>query len=274
MVRSIGLIGDAIDQVVSTGLALRNTTEPAVFMFHSIPRPDTAHRNDPTPKHSYAVFENFLKWLQQTARIVPVAELMNSGGLLKAPAAPQLAALTFDDGHLDNYCNAYPLLRSLGLPATFYIPSGLIGRPLGMTAAMIREVSENGICIGSHSVTYPILSRLNAEQLHVELKDSKSALEDMTGSPCRDLAYPFGRYNALVKEIAAESGYEYCLGASPKESPRDRWALPRLGIPETLSTRRYAIAIRDAQVWRRQAKRLPIVASLMRFRNATSIGAV
>ncbi|MGY3038762.1 peptidoglycan/xylan/chitin deacetylase (PgdA/CDA1 family) [Rhodanobacter sp. TND4EL1] len=60
-------------------------------------------------------------------RLGDVAAMLDAG----KPLPPDAVVVTFDDGYDDNYRNAYPILRELGIPATFFVSTGHIdsGRP-------------------------------------------------------------------------------------------------------------------------------------------------
>jgi peptidoglycan/xylan/chitin deacetylase (PgdA/CDA1 family) len=78
-----------------------------------------------TPRREAATLERQLRWLRRRFDIVPLH------ALARAAAAGEVGrklALTFDDGLRSNIEIAYPLLRSLGLPATFFVCPGLVDR--------------------------------------------------------------------------------------------------------------------------------------------------
>ena len=75
-------------------------------------------------------FENHLQFVKRHFLVVSLAEGVN---LLEQrrgkndPGERPLCAITFDDGWRDVYENAYPLLRSHGMAATVFLPTGFIG---------------------------------------------------------------------------------------------------------------------------------------------------
>ncbi len=74
--------------------------------------------------------ENFqyqLNHLKNHFDVVSVDELVAT--LKTGRLNGNLAAITFDDGFIDNYTNAAPLLEWFELPATFYLTSGAIRSP-------------------------------------------------------------------------------------------------------------------------------------------------
>ncbi len=80
-----------------------------------------------------------------------------------------------------------------------------------MTWDQAREVSRNGISIGSHTHTHRVLARLDEESQRWELRESKVALEKHLGQAVNTIAYPVGRYGnftSATMRIAAECGYK------------------------------------------------------------------
>jgi peptidoglycan/xylan/chitin deacetylase (PgdA/CDA1 family) len=95
-----------------------------VLMYHGIPQP------------SAAVFERQMRFLRRQFDVVPLAELVPP----TRPASGRMkVALTFDDGLRNNVTVAYPILRKLGLPATFFVCPQLIDRGMWLWNHQARQ---------------------------------------------------------------------------------------------------------------------------------------
>ena len=96
-----------------------------MFMFHRIlPKGERCY--DPEMVTSTDAFESFLNWLVENYRVVPLDELVAQREKSANHKRP-LCAITFDDGWVDNYLHAFPLLRRRLLPATIFLPLRFIG---------------------------------------------------------------------------------------------------------------------------------------------------
>lgn len=131
--------------------------------------------------------------------------------------AGRTATLTFDDGYVDNLA-ACEELQKRGMRATWFIVSGSIGqppawpddgRPTGrlLNADELREMQENGMEIGSHTVNHVRLPDVDDDRLIQELTQSKATLEDLLGSPVSSLAYPYGAWDTHCAAAAKQAGY-------------------------------------------------------------------
>lgn len=81
-----------------------------------------------------------------------------------------------------------------------------------LTWEQVKEMSASNIEFGSHSVTHPIFSNLDDDELYYEIEHSKNVLEDQLAKPCQVLAYPVGGKNAFDKralKMAEQCGYEF-----------------------------------------------------------------
>jgi peptidoglycan/xylan/chitin deacetylase (PgdA/CDA1 family) len=124
--------------------------------------------------------------------------------------------LTFDDGLECVYTHALPVMEEYGQKSMIFCVAGFIGRKSSwdvyseqshLTSNQIREISQLGHEIGSHTQTHANLVFLNDKDLSSELHDSKKILEDITGKSVTSLSFPHGSWNKRVWDKAQEIGY-------------------------------------------------------------------
>lgn len=94
-------------------------------MLHRV-LPDLSACYDPEMAVSTARFAEFLDWLAADYEVVPLAQLQARLRQQRTRARP-LCALTFDDGWLDTYTEAFPLWRRHQFPVTVFLPTAFVG---------------------------------------------------------------------------------------------------------------------------------------------------
>jgi peptidoglycan/xylan/chitin deacetylase (PgdA/CDA1 family) len=230
-----------------------------------------------------AIFETQMSVLSKYFNVLPLEELVQRAKKNNLPN--NAVAITFDDGYRDNYENAFPILKRLGLPATIFLTTGPLEaaaplwhdlvfdafkrtRETSMSiekttyslrtagekdAALkalrrylrkltpkerdnyirqvrgdlgifdqscvgneklrwceIREMSNERIGFGAHTVSHPILTRLSTEEARYEITVSKDTIEKQLGVEVRAFAYPNGTrddFNESLKRALREAGF-------------------------------------------------------------------
>lgn len=157
-------------------------------------------------------------------------------------AAPQKAVvLTFDDGYIDFYYNAFPILRRFNFHAVSFIPTGLIGGSYYMNWDQIKEIQASGlVTFESHSVTHANLASLNYDALLKQLTDSKNVLSSQTGYPVNFIAYPYGTSNALVYSAVRKAGYVGGVGTWYGKVSAPGINMPRIKVSGFWSIKEFA----------------------------------
>lgn len=209
---------------------------PVVLVYHAVGDVDPA--DDPrmlvtAPR----LLDAHVRMLRRRGyRFLTAEELLDEAGGTKP--SRRTAVLTFDDGWLDGLTLVAPLLRRLGVRATFYLCPGRLGgdheRVRGAAARLVdataaRQLLDQGMELGSHTMSHPDLRKLDDAGLAQELIDSKEAIEALTGRRCRTLAYPFGLFDERVERAVEAAGYELALTWQP--GPWRHLATPRLPAP-------------------------------------------
>lgn len=179
-----------------------------ILMFHHVGDPpagaDEIRRGLTVSASDFEAMMSFLK----QADYSPVSEKQLFKALFSGEALPpNPVMLTLDDGYLDNYSVAAPILEKYGFPATFYVISEKVGTAEYMNWDQVAGLDSKGMDVGSHTSTHADLTTLSGTELNHELKDSAAALEAHLGHPVYWLCYPAGKYDTDVMLYAKESGY-------------------------------------------------------------------
>ena len=172
-------------------------------------------------------FVDQVRWLDRTGfEAVTLSEVLDSwfaGGTLP----PKPVVLTFDDGYVSQYENAFPVMRRLGWPGVL----NLKALDSDIYDRQVEEMARAGWQIASHSVTHPDLPSLTDSQLAEEMTESRRLLEEEFGISVTDFCYPAGRYDERVIAAVRKAGYRSATSTEPGLArPSDRWSLDRIRI--------------------------------------------
>ena len=186
-------------------------------------------------------FAEQMAWLEENGyRTITASELADAlEGKGTLPEKPVL--ITFDDGYIDNYECAFPILRKHNMKAiVFLIPDYVGAYPNYLTWGNIREMQAGGMEFGSHTLNHIVLTELPPEEASRQLRESKLAIEWHIQRPVEYLAYPCGYLNDDIEARVKAEGYRAAFTVEFGNTKRgdDLYALNRVpifgAIPHTL----------------------------------------
>jgi peptidoglycan/xylan/chitin deacetylase (PgdA/CDA1 family) len=168
---------------------------------------------------SPSIFESQMNYLRKrNYRPIGFADLavfFQSGD----PLPPKPVIISFDDGYLDTFTQAYPILMKAGFTATVFIVSGFIGdwsswegsgknrAPL-MTKDNILTMSAQGFHFGGHTQTHKKLVAISPEEARREIETGKRDLEELLQKPVHSFAYPYGDFNDQIISLVEGCGFK------------------------------------------------------------------
>jgi len=160
------------------------------------------------------------------------------------------AVITFDDGYLSVYTDAFPLLQEYAWPFTIFVPSGLVASNSRLYASweQLREMGAAGATLANHTVTHPyLLTRLADEdearwlqRIEAEILQAETEIERQTGQSHKLFAWTYGEYDKTLQAMVARLGF-VGIGqhSGPVNASSDFTALPRFpfsGIYVSMNT--------------------------------------
>ncbi|MFQ5353748.1 MAG: polysaccharide deacetylase family protein [Thermodesulfobacteriota bacterium] len=212
-----------------------------VLMYHHV-NPNSGDMITVTPED----FESHLKSIKEGGyRTLSLNELY---GFIEGSfkCEERAVVLTFDDGYLDNFVYAFPLLKKYGLHAVIFTVAGWIdgasSAPINkegleafkektpnhrqakalvargsysdviMNWDMARAMQESGLVeFASHTLSHIECDSLPERILKRELTESKKRLLRELKTPCEYLCWPRGRFNESSIRMARDLGYKGCF---------------------------------------------------------------
>ena len=185
--------------------------------------------NDPANDFSTvstAAFREQMEFLRRHYRVLSLKDAVRT--MATTGMTDHIVAITFDDGYRDNATIAAPILKSLGLTATFFASVNMIGglqpfphdieqrRPPQehMSWDDVRLLVAQGFDIGSHTLNHADLGVVSVEQADDELRNSRLRLESELNIPISLFAFPYGHKRNMRPDTVALARREYDICCS------------------------------------------------------------
>ena len=188
------------------------------------------------------------------------------------PSKKNLISITFDDGLSSILINALPELKKRKIPTTIFIPAAKIGsypkweqkgqeiyyEDRILNRDEIRELSDQGIEIASHTLHHTDLRNVHFKVAKEELRLSKLILEEITGKEVVSFSFPYGSYNNDLIDLAFDCGYSFVYTTQPEviSLPTKRKIFSRVGVNPDDSLLEFKLKAAGAYSWLPTAIRL------------------
>jgi len=198
-----------------------------------------------------ASFRQQMQYLREHYDVVPLKYAVKRLG--RGQVRRRFVSITFDDGYLDNATAAAPIMREVGLSATFFLSTDMIDstKPFPhdvergrlnqphMTWDDVRRLAADGFDIGSHTCSHADLGKVSPEQAEIELRGSRERLEAELRQSIRLFAFPYGKRRHMRPDTlaAAQRHYDVCCSGygGHNRLPADQGNVRRIVISSGVS---------------------------------------
>ena len=149
-------------------------------------------------------------------------------------------SLTFDNGYLDFYEEAFPLLMEHGFPATLLVSPERVGKKIPInghdafyvTWEILREMADRNITIGAYEDGHWNINRIPEDAVRRHIIEYKKRLEDGVGVEIQYFGVKEGVPNGSIRDLIKAQGYKAFLTQCPTNRKPDLLALGRIQVDD------------------------------------------
>jgi peptidoglycan/xylan/chitin deacetylase (PgdA/CDA1 family) len=170
--------------------------------------------------------------------------------IVSSDDASRSICLTFDDGFSSDHDLVLPELKRIKATATFFIVTDWLGTPGYLTEQQVRDLSDSGMQIGSHSKSHPNFLTITPEERLDELRGSKLILENIIGKEISTFSFPHGFCDMACTQAVFAANYSICCTSAHGVSSRANPVVSRNSINAHTSLNRIEKILRASLIQR------------------------
>jgi peptidoglycan/xylan/chitin deacetylase (PgdA/CDA1 family) len=186
-----------------------------------------------------ATFKEHIKMLHDSGYHTVLPDQLYDYLTKGTPLPSKPIVLTFDDTDLDQFTIAAPELKKYGYKAVYFIMTVSLGRPHYMSKEQVKQLSDDGNVIGSHTWDHHRFDRLShtstmkmmgkngkitlkpTDDWVTQLDKPTKLLEEITGKPIKYFAFPFGVWNSQNLPELHKRGFKLAFQLADKRDAND-----------------------------------------------------
>jgi len=190
-----------------SGQELPDQVTVPILLYHHVVAENHPGRYYVSRENFAAQMSSLKSWGYTTITIKQLVSTLTKG----SPLPDRPVVITFDDGNLDVYEQAYPIMEKLSYIGSVYVVANRLNTDGFLQKEQLEEMVASGWEVGSHSMTHADLVR-NHAQVRREILQSRLDLNELLGIEVETFAYPFGLTDTYISDKVQDYGYRAGLG--------------------------------------------------------------
>ncbi len=224
---------------VNDAAAILAKKQVPVLCYHHIrePKPgesETFKSYSVTP----AQFAEQMKALKDSGYETILPDQLYNYLLHNGPLPPKPLMISFDDTDEEQFTIGAKEMKKNGFKGVFFIMTVSIGKPNYMTKEQIKELSDEGNAVESHTWDHHMVTKYKGNDWNIQFIKPRKTIEDLTGKAADYFAYPYGVWNEAAFPEMKKAGFKMAFNLSTKrDSTQPLYTVRRMMVPTQWSTK-------------------------------------